>query len=182
MENAFGELAARIRELREICGYSLGDLAAELRLEPETLRRYESEGADVPISVLYQMSHLFGVDFNELISGQQAHLDTLSVVRRGAGHAVDRYPGYRFQALASTYKRKLMEPLLVTVMPDDKPVKLVQHPGQEFNLVLEGEIELLFDDKRVTLSAGDSVYFNPVHPHGQKAIGGKARFLTVIAE
>ena len=182
MSGNFTELGARIRELREICGYTPEALAKELVIDPNTLERYETEGADVPISVLYQMANLFGVDMNELLTGDAAHLDTISVVRRGQGQPVDRYPGYQFQGLAARYKRKLMEPLLVTVMPDEKKPKLVTHPGQEFNLVLEGVIELFFDEKSIILNAGDAVYFNPEHPHGQRAVGEKSRFLTVISE
>ena len=182
MSGNFIELGARIRELREICGLTQEELADQLSLKTEKLALYEAEGADVPISVLYQMANLFGVDLNVLLTGSSAHLDTLCVVRRGQGHAVDRYPGYQFQALAPSFKSKMMEPLLVTVMPQEEAPALVTHPGQEFNLVLEGTIELVFDEKTVSLTAGDAVYFNPEHPHGQRAVGGKARFLTVIAE
>jgi quercetin dioxygenase-like cupin family protein len=73
-----------------------------------------------------------------------------------------------------------MEPLLVTMEPVDYTPDPVAHGGQEFNLCLEGTMELLFDGKVIRLEAGDCVYFNPSRPHGQRAVGGKARFLTVI--
>ena len=38
-------------------------------------------------------------------------------------------------------------------------------------------------DKKITMNPGDSIYFNPMIPHGQHCSGDvKARFLTVIAE
>ena len=78
---------------------------------------------------------------------------------------------------------KIMQPLLVTLDPSDEPASLVSHSGQEFNLVLEGSVAIIFDDKEIILNEGDTIYFNPTHPHGQKCIGNKkARFLTVIAE
>ena len=76
-----------------------------------------------------------------------------------------------------------MQPLLVTLDPSDEPAKLVTHAGQEFNLVLSGAVAVIFDDHEIILNEGDSIYFNPTHPHGQKCVGDtKARFLTVIAE
>ncbi len=76
-----------------------------------------------------------------------------------------------------------MQPLLVTLDPSDKPADLVAHSGQEFNLVLEGSIVVVFDGKELILNEGDSIYFNPTYPHGQKCYGDqKARFLTMIAE
>lgn len=182
MNNEIREMAARIRELRDICGVSARDMAAELGVSEEVYLGYEATGEDVPISVLYHLANRFGVDLNELLTGKAPHLASYSVVRRGYGMSVDRYPGYRFHSLAHTFKHKMMEPLLVTVDPQEEDPGLVTHAGQEFNFVLEGAIELLFDDKRVRLEAGDCVYFDPSHPHGQRAVDGCARFLTVIAE
>ena len=71
-----------------------------------------------------------------------------------------------------------MEPLLVTV--GCTAADLVTHGGQEFNFCLEGKMELLLDGKTIELDPGDSIYFNPKHPHGQRAVGDMARFLTVI--
>ena len=76
-----------------------------------------------------------------------------------------------------------MQPLLVTLDPSDKPAALVTHPGQEFNFVLEGTVAVIFDGKELILQQGDSIYFNPTHPHGQRCVGDKkAKFLTMIAE
>ncbi|MDR0672046.1 MAG: XRE family transcriptional regulator [Oscillospiraceae bacterium] len=182
MNEEIRQMAARIRELREICGLSAPALAAELHVPESVYQSWETSGEDVPISALYHLAHRFGVDLSELLIGAAPHLATYSVVRRGEGMSVDRYPGYRFHSLAHTFKHKMMEPLLVTVDAEDKDPALVTHAGQEFNFILEGVIELLFADKRVRLEPGDSVYFDPSHPHGQRAVGGRARFLTVISE
>ncbi len=182
MNQEFRQMADRIRELREICGFSPEEIAQELGVPVSAYNKYETNGEDVPISVLYHLANKFGVDLNEILTGAAPHLVTFAVVRRGQGMNVDRYPGYRFHSLAHTFKHKMMEPLLVTVDPSDHDPSLVTHAGQEFNFILEGVIELLFDDKRVRLEAGDCVYFDPSHLHGQRAVGEKARFLTVIAE
>ena len=50
-------------------------------------------------------------------------------------------------------------------------------------MVLEGTVVVCIGDKEFTLTAGDSIYFNPTIPHGQRCGGEeKARFITVIAE
>lgn len=181
MEN-ISEIAARIRELREVCDYTPEQLAAELGVDPAVYAGYEENG-DFPISVIYEIANKFGVDFNELITGEPSRLDTYHVVRRGKGKSISRFPGYRFKDLAFRYADKIMQPLLVTLEPSDEPAKLVTHAGQEFNLVLKGSVAVIFEDKEIILNEGDSIYFNPTHPHGQRCAGDtKARFLTVIAE
>ncbi len=182
-EDNFKQIAARIRELREVWELSVEELAAETGVDVNTYNAYENDGVNIPISVLYHLSHKFNVDLEEILTGLSPRLDDMCVVKKGRGLSVDRYPGYSFQSLAPKFTHKIMEPLLVTVEPSDKPLKLVTHSGQEFNMVLQGEIEIVFDKKQITLKEGDSIYFNPMIPHGQKALGGKtARFLTVIAE
>lgn len=184
MENMkpINEITARIRELREVCDYTPEKLAEELGLPAEQYAGYEERG-DFPISVIYEIANKFGVDFNELITGEPSRIDTYQVVRRGKGRSISRFPGYRFKDLAFRYADKIMQPLLVTLEPSDEPAKLVSHAGQEFNLVLHGSIAVVFEDQEIILNEGDSIYFNPTYLHGQRCVGDtKARFLTMIAE
>jgi len=80
----------------------------------------------------------------------------------------------------------MMQPLLVTLDPSDKPAALVSHAGQEFNFVVSGSILLSFDGKEFLLKQGDSIYFNATRPHGQRCADGEkgeqAVFLTVITQ
>jgi len=180
--DSINEIAARIRELREVCDYTQEKLAGELGIPVEQYAAYEENG-DFPISVIYEIANKFKVDFNELIVGEPSRIDTYQVVRRGKGRSISRYPGYRFKDLAFRYADKIMQPLLVTLEPSDEPAKLVSHAGQEFNLVLQGTIAVVFEDQEFILNEGDSIYFNPTYLHGQRCVGDKkARFLTMIAE
>jgi transcriptional regulator with XRE-family HTH domain len=183
MSTDFTQIGMRIKGLREACDIPAEELAAELGVSTETYNSWEETGADVPISAIYHMANKFGVDFIEILSGEYARLDTYQVVKKGNGRVVERYPGYRFQDLAWRFKDKVIQPLLVTLDPSDEPAALVTHAGQEFNLVLEGTIVVVFDDRELTLEAGDSIYFNPTHPHGQRCGGDTtAKFVTIIAE
>lgn len=177
------EIGARLRELREASDYTAEQLASELNISPEVYCSYEKDGKDIPISVIYAVANKFKVDFTEIITGTPARLDTYHIVRRGEGRVVNRNPEYHFEDLAYRYADKVMQPLLVTLEPTDAPAKLITHSGQEFNMVLEGTVVLCIGDKEFTLTAGDSIYFNPTIPHGQRCGGlEKARFITVIAE
>ena len=181
--NDYNEIGARLRELREVSDYTIEDLAAELNLSPELYASYEENGKDIPISVIYEIANKFKVDFAELATGQAARLNTYHLIRKGGGKVVNRNPEYHFEDLAYRYANKIMQPLLVTLEPSDIPAKLITHPGQEFNMVLEGTVIVTLGDREFSLEEGDSIYFNPTIPHGQRCGGDrKARFLTVIAE
>jgi mannose-6-phosphate isomerase-like protein (cupin superfamily) len=179
----FLNISARIREMRDVCGYSVAFMAKELGIDAAAYEKYETCGENIPISALYHMANLFKVDMTEIVEGRTPRIDTYCMVPAGQGVKIERYPGYDFRRLAHTYMHKIMEPMIVTVEPEDHDPELVTHKGQEFNLVLEGSVAVLFDGKQLLLEEGDSVYFNPAYPHGQRAMNGKpAKFLTVIAE
>ena len=183
MKEEMRQISERIRELREIFDLAVEEMAQETGVDVEKYIEYESSGEDIPISVLYHIAQKFGVDLAEILTGEAAHLSTLQICRRGKGKTIDRYPGYMFESLAPRFTSKVMEPLLVTLVPGEPEAALVTHEGQEFNIVLEGIIVITYDDKEHALYPGDAVYFDPTHPHGQKAMGTeKARFLTVITE
>ena len=177
------EIGLRIAGLREACDVTQEDMACELGVSLETYQKWESTGADVPISAIDHLAKTFGVEFTEILTGTAAKLDTSQVVRSGKGKEVDRYPGYYYEDLAWRMQGKIMQPLLVVLDPSDEPAKLVTHTGQEFNVVVEGTVVVTFGDKEFVLNAGDSIYFNPMYPHGQRCGGDvPAKFITIIAE
>ncbi|MDY0340327.1 MAG: cupin domain-containing protein [Coriobacteriia bacterium] len=183
MTTQFKDIGLRIKGLRESCDISLEEMATDLGIDPDTYAAYEETGKDVPISAVFHMASKFGVDLTEILTGIPARLDTFQVVKAGTGRTVDRYPGYNYEDLAWGFNHKIMQPLLVTLDPSDEPAELVTHRGQEFNIVLQGRIVVTFEDRELVLEQGDSIYFNPNHPHGQKCVGDEpAQFVTVIVE
>ena len=183
MTTEFKQIGLRIKGLREACDISREEMARDLGIDVDTYVSYEETGADVPISAIFHMASKFGVDMTELLTGIPARLDTYQVVKAGTGRTVDRYPGYYYQDLAWGFTHKIMQPLLVTLDPTDEPAELVAHRGQEFNLVLTGTVVVTFGDRELVLEPGDSIYFNPTLPHGQKCGGDEpAQFVTVIVE
>ena len=180
-DSQFKELAQRIAELRDACGFTIEEFADRLGVDCETYRSYEETGFDVPASLLMGIANVCNVDMAVLLTGGSSHLNTYQVVRAGKGQVVERFPGYHFQDLAYNYTGKVMQPLLVSLDPSDEPAALVTHAGQEFNYVTKGTVILVFADREITLNVGDSVYFNPQIPHGQRC-GSKesATFVTMI--
>ena len=182
MQDNMKQIAARLGEIRGVCGYSVEEIAARLRCSPARYLDYEESGNDIPISVLYALANIYGVDITELLTGKSPKLSNYCVVKKGQSKGVDRYPGYHFESLAYKFKRRIMEPLMVDVEPEERDLALITHPGQEFNYVVEGAVMVIIGDEELLLEPGDCIYFDPKIPHGQKAVGGPARFLTVIAE
>ena len=176
------DIAARVREMRQICEYTTQQMADFLSIPLEEYEGYESGDHDISISALYEISKHLRIDLTDLLTGKSPNLNEYCVVRSGQGVEIERFAGYKFKSLASNFKNRRIEPLLVTIDPSDKhKVSLVTHPGQEYNMVLEGEVRVIIGQNVIELTRGDSIYFNPTIPHGQIASGSSpATFLTVI--
>lgn len=182
MSETMKEIAARIFEIREACEMTREEVSDSLDISLEAYTQYESAEADIPISVLYDMARIFEVDLTDLLTGTAPRLHNYCLVLNGEGVSVERYKGYSFQSLAFNFINKKIEPLLVTIEPEEnKEMSLVTHFGQEFNYILEGKIKIILGGNEIEMSKGDSIYFDPTIPHGQMAANGKtAKFLTVI--
>ena len=67
-----------------------------------------------------------------------------------------------------------MEPFLVELDIDiDEDLPALEHEGEEFFFVLEGEVEVKMGDKVILLKQGDSLYFESTVPHAFKGRGHK---------
>lgn len=182
MSDTTKQIAARIREIREISDIAAGTLARKLNITEDTYLRYENGETGVPISTLYEIAGILDVELTELLTGSTPRLHSYSYVKAGEAPFIERYEGYKFQNLAYNFMNKQIEPLLVTIDPEEnKKMELVSHPGQEFNYVLEGRIRIILGGTEIIMSPGDSIYFDPMIPHGQTAVDDKpGKFLTVI--
>ena len=180
MKESLALIPQRIRELREILDIDRQTMAHKIAVTLGQYGDYEDGVQDIPISTLYDIAAVLGVDFTVLLTGEQPRMNSQCVVRKGEGVSVDRYEGYSFASLASNYIGRVMEPLLVTIEPSDTVTTPVVHHGQEFNYVLSGTVKVTVDQREHLLTAGDSIYFDPSLPHSQTAVGSRATFLTVI--
>ena len=182
MEDAYKQIAPRLRGLRDALDLSVDALAAKLGVSPDEVRLYESASVEIPVGYLLKVAQACQVDLTSLISGEDAHLRNYALVRKGEGMAVVRRKTYDYRDLAAKFKGRRMEPFLITVPPkEEKDLSFNHHTGQEFMYVLEGRLEVRLDQKVLTLAPGDSLYFDSKTPHALRGLDGKqAVFLDVI--
>jgi quercetin dioxygenase-like cupin family protein len=182
MSEQIQQIAARIRNLREISGLSAATVAHEFQLDAQIFNAYESGQVDIPVSFLIQMCKKFNVEMTSLLTGRDPHLHLYSVVRRGEGLDVERSPFYSHKSLGFNFISKKAEPFLVTVEPTkDETLHYNQHPGQEFHYLLQGRMLLDIDGHQVTLDPGDSIFFNSTYKHALRALDGQtAQSLAIV--
>ncbi|MDL2300500.1 helix-turn-helix domain-containing protein [Clostridiaceae bacterium OttesenSCG-928-D20] len=179
------EVAKRIKELREICGFSQEEMAEATGIALEKYQKYESGEKDFPFGFIYHCAEKLEVDMVELLTGENPHLSGYTVIRQGRGLPIRRDDGFDYFHLAARFKDKLAEPFLVKATyceaEQSRPIELSAHEGQEFDFVLQGRLRFTYEGHIEELEPGDCVYYNSGKPHGMIATGGEdCTFLAMV--
>jgi len=183
--NQLMDVAQRIREMRQIVGYTVAQMAEKTEL-PETLyQQYEAGSIDLPFTFMHKCAKIFGLELTELLEGHSAKLSGYAVTRKGKGMVTASEDGITIQDMAAMFRKKLATPYYVTYEYSeelqDKPIHTTTHDGQEFNLVLKGAMRIKVGDHEEVLYEGDSIFYKSSTPHGMIAIDGEACvFLSMI--
>lgn len=183
MNEQIKQIAERLSGLREALEISEEEMAKVCNLSREDYLLLETGTVDISVSVLHQISQAYGVELTTLMFGDEPKMSSYFVTRKGKGIAVERVKAYKYQSLGAGFVNRKADPFIVTVhpKPEDEPLHLNAHPGQEFNMILEGRLLIRIGEKTLTLETGDSIYFNSALPHGMKALDNTVvRFLAVI--
>ena len=184
MEEAIKQIGLRLRGLREVLDITTDEVAQVCGITTEQYEKMENGESELSVSNLQKIAKHYDVALDVLMFGEEPHMSSYFLTRKGQGMSVERRKAYKYQSLASGFRGRKADPFIVLVEPkedSDKPKEMNAHPGQEFNMVLEGHLELTIGKKTLQLTEGDSIYFDATLPHGMRALDGKpVRFLAII--
>ena len=178
-------IALRIREMREIFGYSTEKMAEMIDITEEVYLSYESGEVDLPFTFMHKCAQVFGVEITDILEGHSAKLSGYTVTRRGAGLTTASEDGITIQDMAPLFRHKLATPYWVTYKYSEelqsRPISTVTHAGQEFDMVVKGAMRIRIGEHEETLREGDSIFFKSSTPHGMIAIDGEdCVFLAMV--
>ena len=183
MEDAIKQIGERLKGLREVLDIQAQEVADLCGISLEAYLKVEEGESELSVSSMQKISKKYGISLDVLLFGVEPHMSTYFLTRKGQGVSVERRKAYKYQSLAGGFRGRKAEPFLVLVepKPDDTPLEKTSHEGQEFNVVVEGSLELTIGKKVLVLNEGDSIYFDASQPHCMRALGGKSvKFLAVI--
>lgn len=176
------QVAIRLKGLREALDLSTSQLAEATGVDENTYLTYESGEGDIPLNFLNEVACKFNVELHALLFDEDPKMSSYFVTRAGQGAKVERTAAYSYQSLAAGFKNRFFDPLLVTVEPNEAPISLNSHDGQEWNCVVEGRLLIQIGEKELVLEPGDSIMYDARRPHGMKALDGKTvKFITIIS-
>ena len=171
------DLAHRIREMREISGISISEMAEKTEVTVDQYLTYEAGETDIPFTFIHKCALTFNVGMSDLLEGQSARLSTCTVMRKGRMLDPIREDGIQIMNMAPMFRDKLAEPYWVKYEYSEelqnKPIHTTKHSGQEFDYIMSGRLKVQVGETVEYLSEGDSIFYNSSLPHGMIATGGQ---------
>ncbi|MBQ6935518.1 MAG: AMP-binding protein [Clostridia bacterium] len=171
------EMAARIRELREIQNLTTAQMAEKTGVSEAEYIECENGNKDLNFAFIYRCAQTLNVDVTSLIEGHTPKLVNYVYTKSGKGQRIEKAHGMTYYNLASAFKNRIAEPLFVrstySEEKQNKEIEVTTHAGQELDIVIEGKLKVQVGEHYEILEAGDSIYYDSSTPHGMIAVDGK---------
>jgi transcriptional regulator with XRE-family HTH domain len=184
------DIGQRIRGHRRANRLSLREISDQTGISVSSLSKIENNIVELSYSRMIAISEAIGINLTELVGdGQGASPQPStsvtarrSITKSGTGLVGDA-KNYVYEYLNVDISKKRMIPTVATVKARSMAEygELSTHRGEEFVIVLEGDVELHTEHyEPLKLSKGDSIYIDSTMPHAMISVGKDlARILFV---
>ena len=180
-------MGKRIAAFRNKNNLSLEDLSERTGLDVQFLQAVEENDVYPSLGPLIKIARSLGLRLGTLLDDQMS-VDPLIVKLEERTDEITTHQAMEtpaevvFYSLGKGKTDRHMEPFFVELLPESgKDKKLSSHEGEEFVVVISGQVALVYGQETKILSPGDSVYYNSVVPHHMGCHGDqKAEIYAVI--
>jgi mannose-6-phosphate isomerase-like protein (cupin superfamily) len=167
-------IGVQLRHARKLKGLRLRELADAVGCSESLLSKLENDKAQPSL----QMLHNIVTELDTTIGALFAHdYDRDHIVMRADQrprlqmNSEQKADGVRLECLIPYPDSKLLYGSIHVVEPGGGSEGMIEHRGEEVGYILEGELELIVENKTYKLSAGDSFFFDSQLPHGYRNTG-----------
>ena len=152
MDEAIKQIGERLKGLREVLNIPAEEIAELCEISLDHYLKIESGEADPSVYRLSKISKRYGIDLDVLLFGEEPRMKGYYVTRKGQGPEIDRNNQYKYQSLAVGFKDRKVNPFMVQVdpLPGDKKPNKNGHDGQEYDYVIEGQLEVTIEEKVIS--------------------------------
>ena len=155
----------RLRQVRTARGLSLAEVAQATGISASFLSLVEKERSDITIGRLVRLIEFYGISVTDLLPGTAAtgYPEVVTPAERKYVHS----PAEGIDVFLLTVDtRHQMMPLQVEFEPGAKLAEYGRHAGEEWLIVVEGELLLELEGAEPqVLKPGDTAYYPAERPH-----------------
>ena len=177
------KVAERVRGYRERLQMTAEELAEKSGVSADVIAAVEAGEVYPALGVLVKLSRALGQRLGTFMDDQ--YTPDPVIVRAGArageraSHKACAAGGFSYFPLGRGKTDRHMDPFHIEIAADAS-APLSSHEGEEFIVVVSGEVELIYGGLAQVLRPGDSAYYNSVVQHAVKASGGQAASICAV--
>jgi len=178
-------LARRIRELRAQHGMTLQDVATSAGFSKGLLSKIENGVVSPPVATLAKLADALDVPIGEFFDAAEEDAAVFFFPRAQRQEVRGRLSSYnyKYELILRGRKHRDMQPMIITVDGRNYKFKLMDHAGEQFIYMLDGEMDYVVGDQVFAVQAEDCLYFDARLLHGPKLKKNqKARYLVVFSD
>lgn len=153
------EIGEKINELRSMKDMTLKELSEKTSLSVSFLSQAERGLTSIAIITLQKIAESLGVELNHFFAPPAVHRP---MIMRSYEHEVFKASDSNHinSSLGSHFPSRQLDPMIVTILPGQKPEDVIpyEHQGEEFVYVLEGIFTVLLENRQYELYPGDSMH------------------------
>lgn len=182
VQAAVESIGMRLRDLRLARGVGVRELARQIGVSPSMLSQIERGSVNPSVSTLFRLAEALGTSTDSFFREDPPVVGG-PVVRRADRSCIELSDGICWQRLTPTdehdfeFMETLYPPGAVSA-PD-----MLRHPGRDYGVLLEGQLEITVGFTTYVLAPGDSIAFDASLPHRLHNPGpGNARTIWVVLD
>ena len=159
------DIGPKIRKIRLRKGLKLKDVAKTSGLSVSLISQIENNNSSPSLSTLIKLSDFLGKNTSFFLeeTGKKASAVVCHEKDRKAWTSND--DKIYFELLNPSARSKKMEIVFAKIERFESPPEKYAHEGEEFGLVLKGQIQVEVGDEIHVMNKGDSIYFKSTIRH-----------------
>ena len=159
------EIGEKIRALRLAKQMTLKQLARKAGCTDAYISQMERGRANPSLMILKNISSALEVKVVDFFLDPEETNDDV-VLKRGERVSIDFKDGFvKSQMLVKKIQNRRMQPFYTTIDPGGGSKGSYSHVGEEFGIVLRGELQLDLGDRQYRIKRDQSFYFSSQEPH-----------------
>jgi quercetin dioxygenase-like cupin family protein/DNA-binding Xre family transcriptional regulator len=162
---SLASVGSALRQVRNARSLSLADVAEATGISASFLSLVENDRSDITIGRLVRLIDFYGISITDLLPFS-ARPDYPEVIRPDERRSLQSpVEGIDIYLLSADTDRQMM-PLEVCFKPGARLAEPGRHAGEEWLLVLDGELRLELEGAEArVLGPGDTAYYPAERPH-----------------
>lgn len=159
MENIY----ERIRSLRVNMNMTLKELSEKTGLSISFLSQVERGNSSLAITSLQKIADVFNVSMSSFFESTVSN-SFFTPAKGRKSFQIER-SNSTFARLGGNFSGKVLEPIYITLAPQQAQDVVFNHPGEEFYYILKGKVLMTIGDNEYEMNEGDTIHFPSLLDH-----------------